>query len=255
MRGQDFRFLHSGPGDEFARPGGFAAVLPQNVVSDGFSPVIFEPRGPYRVFAYSDGGSSEPPLSVVGYDRSGRRVKAVLQMNEPPEYDSDGNLVRGVEPEDAEPSCAEFAEITEVTLDKGARHHITLFARDCGDRITRIAAYHPSVRVPVFRHYHIEGYPCDRPVEILAEVRVDPLPLVDGDDVLPFDGIEPIEYMILYSWKMKSSEVDAARKYKEEAAAWLKAQEVTDDTVQTSLVFNTPTLGTLGDVSMEAENI
>lgn len=256
MRGQDFRFLQSGPGDEFSRPsGGFALVPPRNIESDGLAPVIFGLAGPARLLAFSE-GEDEPALTVRGVSPDGRRVQAVLPMNRFAEYDSAGKLSSGVEPEDAEADPVEFADVTEVVLGKDATRYVSLYARDSATgETTRIALYHPSVRVPTFRHYHIAGYPPDRPVEILAEVRVDPMPLVDDTDVLPFDGIEPVEYMILYEWKMQSSEVDAARKYKEEAAAWLRAHEVADDTVQTSLVFNGATTGSMGDVSAETFNI
>lgn len=256
MRGQDFRFLLSGPGDEFNRPSrGYSLVPPGNIESDGFSPIIFKPRGPFRLFAYSD-GTGEPSLTVRGVDRSGRQVQAVLPMNAFPAYDNLGALVSGMAPEDVVPDSTEFLEITEVVLDKCATQYVTLYARETSsDVITKIAIYHPSVRVPLFRHYRIAGYPEGRPLEILAEVRIDPLPLVNDTDVLPFDGIEPIEYMILYAWKMQSSEVDAARKFKEEAATWLRAHEVADNTVQTSLTFNCVTTGSMGEVSRESANI
>ena len=54
---------------------------------------------------------------------------------------------------------------------------------------------------------------------------------------------------------MQSSEVDAARKYKEEAAAWMKSQELAANTVQTQLVINGVVAGSMGEVSMEAANI
>jgi len=256
MRGQDFRFLLSGPGDEFGHHSrGFSLVPPGNVESDGFSPLIFEPGGSFRLFAYSD-GTGEPSLTVRGVDRTGRQVTAVLSMNAFPVYNSSGTLTSGIEPEDVVPDSTEFFEVTEVVLDKCATQYVTLYAKEVvSGTITKVAVYHPAVRVPLFRHYHIAGYPEGRPLEILAEVRIDPLPLVNDTDVLPFDGIEPIEYMILYSWKMQSSEVDAARKFKEEAAAWLRAHEVTDNTVQTSLTFNCVTTGSMGEVSMEAANI
>lgn len=256
MRGQDFRFLQSGPGDEFSRPsGGFSLIPPKNIESVGYSPLMFEPKCPFRLAAFSD-GESEPPISVKGTDVSGRSTKSVLPMQSFPSYGPGGELESGVEPEDAEFGDVVYGSVSDVVLDRCASRYVTLYAKDeeTGE-VSKVALYHPSVRVPVFKHYVISGYPADRPVEILAEVRVDPLPMVDDDDVLPFDGVEPIEYMLLYMWKMKSSEIDAARKYKEEAANWLKSQEIVEDTVQTSIVFNGTSIGSMGDVSGEAYNI
>lgn len=260
MRGQDFRFLQSGPGDEFTRPSsGFSLIPPKNIENDGYGPLIFAPDGEFRLVAFSDrklDETAEPAVTVRGIDRTGRSVTRVLGMKVFAEYNDDGTLVDGtVEPDDAEFDETVFSEVTEVVLGKNAGKYVTLYAKDgCGD-VMKVARYHPSVRVPLFRHYHISGLKPGCPIEILAEVRVDPLPLVSPDDVLPFDGVEPIEYMIMYMWKMKSGEVDAARKYKEEAASWLKAQEVADDTVQTSLVVNMGSIGTMGRVSNEAFNI
>ena len=256
MRGQDFRFLQSGPGDEFYRPSsGFSLVHPKNIESNGYGPLIFVPNGQFRLAAFSD-GDNEPAITVKGTDEFGGTVRVALPMQRFPQYGADGSLVSGVEPESADYDGTVFSEVSEVVIDKCASKYVTLYAREenSGD-VLKVARYHPSVRVPLFKHYHITGLRPGAPVEILAEVRVDPLPLVDDTDVLPFDGIEPIEYMILYAWKMKSSEIDAARKYKEEAANWLKAQEIVNDTVQTSIVFNGTSVGSLGDVSGEAFNI
>lgn len=256
MRGQDFRFLQNGPGDDCRHPpAGFDLVPPRNIESVGESPVIFEPCGPFRLFAYSD-GPGEPPVMVKAVDVTGRIVRFSLPTHQYAEYDHDGNVVSGCEVEDADPFPTTLTRVLEVTLDKCASKYVTLYAVDVETgEPARIAVYHPSVRAPSFRHYRVVGYPVDRPVEILAEVRIDPLPLVDDNDVLPFSSIEPIEYMILYTWKMSSSEIDAARKYKEEAASWLKAQEITDNTVQTSIVHNVSVVGSMGEVSSEAENI
>lgn len=256
MRGQDFRFLQSGPGDEFSRPStGFSLVAPNNIESVGYYPLIFNPVNPFCLAAFSDGGD-EPPIVVKGYDTSGKAVRVVLPMSRFAQYDNSGALASGCEPEDAPFSDVVLSRVESVVVDKCASKYITLYAKDTktGD-VIKTAYYHPSVRVPLFKHYQIRGIAPGQPVEILAEVRVDPLPLIDDTDVLPFDGIEPIEYMILYAWKMQSSEIDAARKYKEEAASWLRAQEITENTVQTTLLINGTVTGSMGDVSMEAENI
>ena len=255
MRGQDFRFLQNGPGDDCRRPPvGFDLVPPRNIENIGESPVIFEPCRPFRLFAYSE-GSSEPVVTVKALDMTGQIVRFALPVHQYASYDQNGDVASGCEIEDAESFPLTLTRVLEVTLDKCATKYVTLYARDGTGGSMKIAVYHPSVRAPSFRHYRVVGYPMDRPVEILAEVRIDPLPLVEDNDVLPFTSIEPIEYMILYAWKMSSSEVDAARKYKEEAAAWLKAQEITDNTVQTSIVHNVSVVGSMGELSFEADNI
>lgn len=254
VRGQDFQFLQSGPGDVVGHPPpGFELVPPRNVENLGSGPLVVEPATPFALAAFSD-GENEPVLRVKAETSDGRIVRLVLPMHRPAQYASDGSLEYGCEPEEADFTRQDLTRVLEATLDANATKYVTLYARtDAG--VERVALYHPSVRAPSFARYRIAGLPPDRPVEVLAEVRVDPLPLVDDSDVLPFPSVEPIEFMILYAWKMTSGEIDAARKYKEEAAGWLKAQEVVDDTVQTAIVHNVSVVGSMGELSVEAENI
>lgn len=256
VRGQDFQFLQSGPGDLGYVPDGFFPLRSTSVVDLGRKPVMVAPVKPYRVFAYSE-GADQPCITVKGLTPGGSVVRFEVPMQVNPEYDTvTGELVRGSEPPDAEPTGPVLLQITEVTLDRSATDYITLYSKDeeTGD-VERIAVYHPSVRAPSFRHYTVTGLPPNSPVDLLVETRIDPLPLVHDTDVLPFDSVEPLEYMVMYMWKMQSSEIDAARKYKEEAASWLKAQEVTNDTVQGPMVVNVNMIGSMGEISMDSDNI
>ena len=84
---------------------------------------------------------------------------------------------------------------------------------------------------------------------------MDPLPLVEGSDILPFDTLEPVEWMIQMSWYTKSGEIDAAQKMHALATNWLRAREITEATVQTPVIVNSLFPGSPGEVSMEAVNI
>ena len=66
---------------------------------------------------------------------------------------------------------------------------------------------------------------------------------------------EPIEWMIRADWAMKSGEVTQAQNYRNQAMNWLKAHEVTDDTIQTQVVVNSVYAGSMGEISEEADNI
>ena len=161
-----------------------------------------------------------------------------------------------VDPEDATATELAFRTLVEVSIADAAKGNVTLYAEDAnsGTRFP-IALYNTFDKAPMFRRYSLSGIRPDQPVEILAEVRIDPLPLQSANDVLPFDCIEPIEWMINYDWCMKSGEVDKAQKYKTEALNWLKSKEVVNDTVQTSIVVNSQMPGSLGEDSMMAVNI
>lgn len=258
VRGQDFRFLQSGPGDLRHPPRGFVRVPQRNVQDVGTSPVMFEPARPFRVFACSEGESVDGALVVSGTRPDGRTVKLTLDSVRSAEYDGSGNLVEGtVEPVDVEPSPIALSRIDEIVVGDGVRHHVSLYAADDENRSFRVqlAYYNPRIKVPVFRRYEIVDVPPGAPVEVLAEARIDYVPLVEDTDVLPFPALEPVEWMIRADWAMKSGEVTQAQNYRNQALNWLKAQEVAEDTVQTQVVVNSVYAGSMGELSEEADNI
>lgn len=245
LRGRDFKFLQSGPGDTLRPPAGFRRVNGENIIDLGWFPVMVEPQRPSRLFAYADGGN-EPPVIVRGLDSSGREIHATLVPNDP-----------SVPVAEASPSDEVFHNIFEIVLDDSAEAYVTLFAADAAVPAYRfpIGLYHPYIKAPQFRRYQLQGMLPGRPVEILAETRVDPVPLIRDSDVLPLTSLDPIEWMIRYDWLMKANEADAAMKYQNQAAQWLKAQEITDNTVQTPIVVNSVFDGSMGEVSEEAFNV
>ncbi len=256
VRMQDFRFIQSGPGDLRRPPHGFHLLKPENVLDVGKKPVVVEPPAPFRLIAYSD-SPNEPYITVRGATTDGRDIAVRVPMTDSPVYDSTtGELTSGVELVDAEPTSVVLQTVTEVTLDECASGYVTLYAADeRTDERRPIALYHPFVKAPSFRQYLIPEIRPDQPVDLLAEVRIEPLPLVRDTDIVPFDTLEPIEWMMRASWCMQSGEVDAAGKYQGYAEKWLKSRERVDDTVQTSVIINNAYSNSLGELSVEAWNI
>ena len=256
VRGQDFRFIQSGPGDLRNPPPGFHPVKADNILDNGKKPVVIEPKTPFRLFAYSD-GTNQPYITVRGITPLGRDIHVNVPMTASPVYDQNsGALVSGVLPGNAELTEEIFQTITEVTIDDCASAYVTLYRADVAtDDRNPIAVYHPAVKAPRFRQYLLSGIPEGMPVDILAEVRIEPLPLVNDTDIIPFDSLEPIEWMIRSSWCMQSGEVDQSIKYQDRAEKWLQSFEITDDTVQTSIVVNNVFDNSIGEASMEAWNI
>ena len=243
VRAPDFRFIHSGPGDLRRPPAGFCPVGVNNVVDDGLKPVMVEPKAPFKVFAVAD-AEGQPPVTVRGFDVAGHDVTREVPVS-------------GAGAGDAEVHVDDvFAGLVSVVIDDCASRYVTLYAEDqnSGTRVP-LASYNPLVKVPVFRHYTMRGVPPGRVLELLAEVRLDPLPLVNDTDVLPFDTLDPVEWMMRARWCMQSGEVDQAGKYQDRAQQWLKAREVTDDQVQTSVVINNVFANSLGEASLETVNI
>ena len=243
VRGQDFQFLHSGPGDMSRPPAGFCPVLDANILDRGFSPLLTDPMPPFALFAVST-GLSEPDVSVKGLAPDGRVVRETLRVWD---AGTDAGTV------DFGP-VQEFTEVREVVLDAAAAHYVDLWCRDADGNRYRVASCHPDVKVPYFHRYELKGAP-PRGFELLAEVRLDPLPLVEDSDVVPFDSLQPLEWMEQMRWYTKSGEFEAAQKVAQLAVQWLKARETTAAKVQTAVISNSLYRGSLGELSMEAVNI
>ncbi|MCF0233151.1 MAG: hypothetical protein HUJ63_13075 [Enterococcus sp.] len=252
VRGREFRFVHSGPGDTSVRrpPPGFA---PANVVEVGTSPLMVEPDGAYVLFAYRD-GPNPPTLAVKGTDHTGREARVVFNPEDYHDWPSEGG---GDDPFEVEvPESPKLVSVDSVVLKGAATDGVTLYAAPVlGEPRAAVAQYHPKVPVPTFRRYEIQGVRRGQPVELLVEALIDPLPLVHDDDVVPFDGIEPIEWMVRADWAMKAGENAQAEKYRQAAAQWLQSREVRDETAQTQIVINSLVAGSPGEVSEEAYNI
>lgn len=272
VRAQDFSFIHSGPGDIARPPSGFMPVRAANVRDAGEEPVMAEPVAPCRLGAWSPRGGGVLHLRYLTPD--GRYARVDLGVNKDPVYDSSGNLVDGVPFSGVAPGSESEQEsededypvwnpavvqcVTEVVLDlpEDYGEYVTLYAADYArGHVYPLATYNPEVDIPTFRHYDISEVRHGQPVEILAEVRIDPLPLVKDTDVLPFQSISPVEWVIRGDWAMKANEPDTAQKYYAQAAQWLQAQEVVDTTIQTAVVVNSSFVNSPGEVSMEAVNI
>lgn len=251
VRGQDFQFLHSGPGDLSRPPSGYLPVPDANIVDMGPHPLEFTPKAPFTLRAESL-AEGEPDLVVKGRTPEGRIVRIsvpVSSVASVPAYPAFGHGAS-----DALASDVALVDVHEVTVDPCASSYVDLRCTDADGEDLRVATYHPSVRAPMFRRYRLQGA---RPggFEVLAEVRVDPLPLVEGTDILPFDSLEPIEWMVQMAWYTKSGEIEAAQKMMQLATAWLKQRETTAAKVQTAVVANSLYRGSTGELSMEAMNI
>ena len=103
------------------------------------------------------------------------------------------------------------------------------------------------MQIPKLRQYRIEAGP--GPYDILAEVRIDPLPLIDDDDVIPIPSIEPLKLMMLYESYLILNELTTAQQYMQQAVSWLQQMQVADNTVQAPVVQNTLFEGSGGEIS------
>lgn len=260
IRGQDFEFLPSGPGDIHRPiPFGFAPVPNANIIDRGVHSYMYHPAPGFRLYAETS-DESLPPVHVkyrsgdYFYDED--LVPTLRGGSDAKSLSSAEHLVEEIVSVAIDPCAASDGEDTA--------DYITLYATfDEGEHGMRVGVYNPDVAAPSFRHYEVQNAggacPClcqpHGSVEILAEVRIDPMPLVRPTDVLPFDSLEPVEWMVQSRWMTRAGEVDAAQKLHALAANWLKAREVTYDTAQTAVIQNCVFSMSPGEVSMEAVNI
>lgn len=245
LHGTDYQFLHSGPGDldRFLRLG-FRPVPAREVADVGFSPLMYPLAGPSILLAtaaHVDEGRPQAPITVTGCTSNGERVSV--------QYD----VVQGgpgfipVYKDFYGSSDVRFLSVESVVLDAHADNYITLWGFSLDGRVTLLGHYHPSVQVPKFRQYRIKSGG-GGPFDLLAEVRIDPLPLINDEDVVPLPSLEPIRLMMLYEHQVAMNELQSAQQYMQQAMQWLQQMQVADNTVQTPVVQNVLFEGSGGDI-------
>ena len=141
-------------------------------------------------------------------------------------------------------------QIRDVVLHEATDDYVTLYAKPVrGEAEPRVLArYHPKEKVPVFHRYRIPRFH-DGPYDILAEVQIDPWPLVADEDVIPFPTLEPIKCMMLAQWNQQNNETATAEKFEKQAMQWLTRFNAKKNIIQTATVVNVPYNGSMGELS------
>jgi len=245
LHGTDYQFLHSGPGDlEGYMKHGFRMLRSADVADIGFSPTlrpVVEPTYLAATAAHVSSGKAQAPVTVTGLTYDGIRVSkrlTVLQgeFGVPPDYSAFYDNRDAV-----------FRSIESVSLDLDADDYISLWGQDVHGHVVLLGHYHPAVKAPRFRQYRINGGL--GPYDILAEVRIDPMPMVDDADVLPVPSLEPVKMMMLYAHQVAMNELASAQQYMQQAVQWLQQMQVADNTLQTPVVQNTLFEGSGGSIT------
>lgn len=242
MRGQDFRFLSSGPGDFTSCARGYRHKVAR-FTDLGTSPVWYTVPCPGNLAAICKGDTPQPPVTVHATDVNGDIVKLQLQPS--------------LETSSAPLSFSDVTiqTIDRVVLDEHTSDYITLVFDDGhGEGVSVLGKYHPKIRVPEFRQYMLE-VPFRGPYDILAEVQIEPMELIDDDDVLPFPSLEPIKCMMKYEWHLQNDEGQAADRDLKAAMQWLTMNSMAKNVMQTPTVINVPYVGSIGEMSNFYRNL
>lgn len=248
LHGQDFQFLSSGPGEFETHAGPWFRRLAEQEIEDlGMSPVWMQPgkKGGVLSATVPSDAAGQPPVTVHVVTTGGEERTITLTPT-----------LEGAEPETSgEPVMV--ASVSSIVVDPCATKYVTIWLSGEGGKV-RIAKCHPAVHVPEFRRYRVNSPHFHRhhgPCEILAEIQIDPLPLVDDDDVVPFPTLEPIKCMLLYQWNLQNNETAAAEKYLTQATSWLGRFNSSKNVMQTPTVMNVPYNMSMGELSNWCTNL
>lgn len=249
LRGPDYDFLMSGPGDLDALPEGYRYVT--GLQDRGFFPVMYDPASAdgVRLAAFGTDDIGSAAIRVVGTDASGARVSssAAYKRWEDPLLGVDGETYAAVEASAA--SQTGLVTVERVVLPEGLSGYVSLYGLD-GGSFAFLSSMHPAVRVPEFRRYRVPGFSAGETHRLLAEVRVRFMPLLDDRDALPFETLLPVQYMLQSLYYMNSGEVKQADEYRQRADAALVMREAADQERAGVVVLNTQYADSLGEASV-----
>lgn len=249
IRGGDYEFLHSGPGDLDYVSAGFA---PDNGLVDmGYFATMYDFAAGSSLVCFGTADAPGGSIKVRGRNSDGDVVSGVVPYQKVASMDLiDDPVALTVTP------LAGFAYIDKVILPPDAESYISLYGTLSGVH-TFVSRMHPSIRVPEFRRYRLPGFSdtTGATYAVLAEVRLRAMPLVEDDDVLPFDSILPVQYMLTSMWNMSSGEIKTADDYRQRAVALLVNREEVRQEKQGLVVINSLFNGSLGEVSETYDNI
>ena len=181
----------------------------------------------------------QPPIHIEAVDPGGYGISYELQ----PVGSATGGIPEGWTGE----SDPEITDVTRIVVPADMSAYVNLFWTD-GSAQMFLSRLHPAVQIPQSRRYAISGRPCPRcgwarrgpldAINVLAEVSLDPLPLVEDTDVVPFADLQPIKLMNQALWHFESGEPDAGLKYQQMAVSWMKANEAKEDLRQGPPLIN-----------------
>lgn len=249
VRGTEIEFLSSGPGDYDAYADSGWAPL-HGIQRVGVYPTAHDPTESARLAAYAT-TVPEGVLRVRGRDENDDRVVEDVPISVWDGYSD----AAAIDPDTADRTTAKFKYIDSVSVPVTGSAYISLYAVET--EVSYLARFHPKVAIPEFVRYRIPGFSGedDASVSLLAEVAARVLPMADDDEVLPFDSLLPVQYMLQAMKAMDTGEVETADKFRARAASALAGREENELERQTPLVINSNLELSPGSVSDLYANI
>ena len=241
IHGQDYEFLHSGPGDLDYAEAGYAPL--NGVVRAGIFPTMNALAGPAHLAAFSD-TPPEDPLTVTVKNAAGDISTVQVVIN------------TGAAVATATASAAEYAEVLSVTLPPRCEAYVTLYGISASG-LDYLSRMHPRVRVPEFTRYRLPSFSADADASyrMLAEVGLKFLPLVADEDPVPFASLRPVQYMLQAMAAMDTGEIREADDFRARAELELLRREDTENERQGLTLLNPLYEGSAGQSAAYWEGV
>lgn len=224
--GSDYQFLQAGPGDlDFeGRTGvGFSDYGAGHAVM-----FDLDPSKPSSLVAFSsDPADQGRVLTVHGRDLDG--TGATFPVTVKRWAGSPGVLDFDV----SKPEGRRTVQVDRVVLPSGLRGYVSLYGVDGEGAVLFLAKYHPAILVPEFRRYRVNRpVDAERPTSVLAEVKLRFVPLVAPTDVVPFDSLLAVQYMMQAIKESGAGNLDKGMAFKALAVTTLEEKETSQSRVQ-----------------------
>lgn len=251
MHGTDIEFLLSGPGDFDYTEAGRAPV---NGLQDlGQFSTMYDPNAAMKLYFFALTAPAGH-ITVRGRDANGDMVTELVAVNQ---WAGPTELETGV-PASYVGTDTAFVDVERVVLPEDANAYVSCYGGASATTFNFLSRMHPAVKAPTFRRYRIPGFDTENATvtyRILAEVRIRYLPMLNDDDVLPFESLLPVQYMLQSMWKMNSEDLKGADEYRLRAEGLLaRAEEVREERAGV-VVVNSVYDGSPGDASRSFDNI
>lgn len=245
--GSDVEFLGGGPGNYDNLSRGLAPLY--GIQALGVFPTQYQVAAPSRLCAFS----TEPPsgdirarIRTADGDLADVTVPCTTWSGT---ADADTVVVAGISA-----TAVDAYDVVSVTLPTDAEAYVSLYA--IADSALRfLSRMHPRVRIPRFHRYRVPGAGADDEISLLLEVGVDPVPLVEDDEPLPFPSLRPVQFMIQSMRLADSGEVDESLKWQRMAEMAMMRREDVDRRRQGLRILNPLEDGSNGAVSIAWENV
>jgi len=238
MRRSDYEFLHSGPGDLDYIPAGYSRCSGSSLgIQDlGTHATMYDTEVPMTICAFSTAVPTGP-IRIRGRDENGDFVTTTVAINSWAGVDDLGSQ----DPDAVTATSVVFGNISELILPADTEAYVSIYGI-ADSEFYFLSRMHPAEKAAEFRRYRVpvaSGLATGESLHILAEVRMRFTPLVDDDDLIPFDSLLPIQYMLQSLWYNETNEVEQAQKYRALAETHLGRTEETKHTQQGFDIINT----------------